>query len=65
MWLKCSLYGEKLFLTLTGGYFLRTLDNSNFFRFPLKIRIISGVDYIYKSSFYLQKTSFLNRNNDF
>ena len=34
MWLKCSLYGEKRFPTLTGGYFLRALDNSNFFEDP-------------------------------
>ena len=29
---------------LTFGYLLWTPDNSNFFRFPLKVRVIRGVD---------------------
>ena len=41
MWLKCSLCRKNcLFLTL--GYFLRAPDNSHFFRFPLKVRVIGS-----------------------
>ena len=33
---------EKLFFYLTLGYFLRAPDNSTFFRFPLKVRVIES-----------------------
>ena len=56
MWLKCSLYSKncfspyfRLFLRvfhLTSGYFLRAPDNSNFFRFPLKVRVIGSRPYL-------------------
>ena len=29
-------------LSLTSGYFLQAPDNSNFFRFPLKVRVIGS-----------------------
>ena len=36
---------QKLFF-LTPGYFLRAPDNSNLFRFPLKVRVIKSRLYI-------------------
>ena len=43
MCLKCSLYSKNFFFFLTSGYFLRAPDNSNFFLFPLKVRVIGSV----------------------
>ena len=33
---------EKLFFFLTAGYFLGAPDNSNIFRFPLKVPVIGS-----------------------
>ena len=42
---QCSLYGKNCFFFLTSGYFIRAPDNSNFFRFPLKVRVIGRLLY--------------------
>ena len=39
MWLKCSLYSKNCFF-LTSGYLLQAPDNSNFFRYPLKVWVV-------------------------
>ena len=41
---------EKTVFYLTLGYFLRAPDNSNFFRFPLKVRVIGCRLYLRKIS---------------
>ena len=42
MLLKCSPCSKNCFFFFTPGYFLRTLDNSNLFLFPLKVRVIGS-----------------------
>ena len=44
---RCSLY-SKSFFSLNCGYILRAPDNSNFFQFPLKVRVIGSRLYIFK-----------------
>ena len=43
--IKMLTVQQKLFF-LTPGYFLRAPDNSNLFRFPLKVRVIKSRLYI-------------------
>ena len=38
----------KAFFFLNSGYILRAPDNSNFFQFPLKVRVIGSRLYIFK-----------------
>ena len=39
--IKCSLCSKTCFF-LTPGNFLRAPDNSNYFRFPLKVQVIGS-----------------------
>ena len=48
----------KLFFYLTSGYFLRAPDDSNFFRFPLKVRVIGSRLYITCIIFIVQVSLF-------
>ena len=58
MWLKCSLCNKNCFFSLTPGYFLRAPDNSNLFRFPLKVRVIGSQLYIDSSQLILATIKF-------
>ena len=46
MWLKYSLYIKNSFFSFLPAVFIRAPDNSNFFRFLLKVRVIGSRLYI-------------------
>ena len=52
MWLKCSLYSKNCSSPYFPAIFFelpiaRTSDNSNFFRFPLKVRVVGSRLYVF------------------
>ena len=48
----------KTIFYLTLGYFLQAPDNSNFFRFPLKVRVIVSRLYFFFVSLFLHAALF-------
>ena len=70
MWLKCLLYRNNCFLPYLRLFFFdlsvtRTPDNSNFFRFPLKVRDIGSRLYITCIIFIVQVSLFWLRHFPF
>ena len=70
MWLRCSLYSNNCFLPYLRLFFFdlsvtRTPDNSNVFRFPLKVRVIGSRLYITCIIFIVQVSLFWLRHLPF